>query len=289
MTIMNRMHPFTVFFYFLIIIGITAFILHPVMLGISFIGVVLFAVILEERITYKQAIWYLVAFVVLSCINPLFYHNGVTVLFVLNGNPITLEAILYGMVASGTILTVLLWCKLLTRYMTTDKTLYLIGGISKKGALIVSMVFRLSPQYRYQAEQIKETQKALGLFDGGSLWDTIKGHLHVFSAMMTWAMEHSVDTADSMKARGYGMTKRSNYIHYRMHNRDILCLCLMVCLLAIAITGIIDKGLTITYYPEFVLKNTSVKTLGIYFAFGFLVLLLPLYECKEKLKWKYLK
>lgn len=286
---MNRLHPVTIFFYFITMIGITAFLIHPVMLGISFVGVLIYLAVLEESISLKKAGWYLLAFVILSCINPLFYHNGVTVLFVLNGNPITLEAILYGMLAAGMILTVLLWCRHLTRYMTTDKSLYLIGRISKKGALIISMVFRLSPQYRYQAEQIRETQKTLGLFDGGSLLDSIKGHLHVFSAMMTWALEHSVDTADSMRARGYGITKRSNYSSYRMHGRDIMCLLAMVLFLGVMVAGIMSGGLAITYYPEFILKTPSVKTLGIYIAYGFFVLLLPLYECKEKIKWKYLK
>ena len=40
--------------------------------------------------------FYVPLFLLVAVTNPLFSHNGVTPLFFLNGNPVTLEALLYG-------------------------------------------------------------------------------------------------------------------------------------------------------------------------------------------------
>ena len=286
---MNRLHPFTVFLYFVIVIGVTAFTMHPIILCLSFLGVLYFNMVDENLLSWKKLATLLLAFLLLSVINPIFYHNGRTILFVLNDNPVTLEAFIYGMVAAGVIITVLLWCQKLSNYMTTDKTMYLIGKISKKGALIVSMVFRLMPQYHTHAAAIRETQKTLGLFKQESLIDKLTGHLHVFSAMMTWALEHSVDTADSMRARGYGIKKRTSYASYRLRSLDVVFILTMIIGLVIIIAGGITNCISVTYYPDFTLKSTSFKQWAIYLSYALLVFTMPLYESKEIIKWNYLK
>ena len=48
---------------------------------------------------------YALLFVAMAAINPIFRQNGVTVLFVVGNNLITLEAILYGLVASAVTLS----------------------------------------------------------------------------------------------------------------------------------------------------------------------------------------
>lgn len=40
--------------------------------------------------------FYVSMFLLVAVTNPLFSHNGVTPLFYLNGNPVTLEAFVYG-------------------------------------------------------------------------------------------------------------------------------------------------------------------------------------------------
>ncbi len=285
---MNRLHPFTVFIYYALVIGITAFMMHPIFLGISFLGVMVFKIIEREEFKFKSVVVCIVAFLVLSLLNPLFYHNGKTVLLVINQNPITLEAIIYGMVAAGVIITVMLWCQKMAQYMTTDKTMYLIGKLSKKGALILAMVFRFMPQYRTHAKEIRETQKVLGLFKKESYIEKFIGHFHVFSAMVTWALEHSVDTADSMRARGYGIRKRSSYANYRFKIWDVVYIVVMLTILGIVVAGGMRNQLSVTYYPEFSLKYVSAENWGIYLTYGLLVFMMPIVESKEIIKWNYL-
>lgn len=83
----------------------------------------------------------------MSLANPLFIHNGETVLFFMNDNPITLEAIIYGGVSSLMIVGVLLWCRCYGAILTTDKFLYLFGRLIPKLGLILSMAFRFIPLF----------------------------------------------------------------------------------------------------------------------------------------------
>ena len=45
--------------------------------------------------------FYLPLFLLVAVTNPLFSHNGVTPLFFMNGNPVTLEAVVYGVFYLG--------------------------------------------------------------------------------------------------------------------------------------------------------------------------------------------
>ena len=289
MSTMNRLHPFTVFLYFVLVIGVTAFTMHPVILCISILGVLVFTIVREEQLSLKKIGGILLAFIVLSLINPLFYHNGSTVLFFINGNAITLEALIYGMVSAGIIVSVLLWCQKLNAYMTTNKTMFLIGKLSKKGALIISMVFRLMPQYHAHAKEIKETQKTMGLFKKESLLEKLMAYLHIFSSMVTWSLEHSVDTADSMRARGYGLNKRTSYASYPFKVTDAICVLAMFLMSGLVLLGVVTGQLGVSYYPVFMVEKSTRFTNLLYISYGVLVLMMPLYEGKENIKWNYLK
>ena len=71
----------------------------------------------------------------------------------------------------------------------------------------------------------------------------------VLSAMVSWSMENAMDTADSMKSRGWGLPGRTAYTVYRMTDRDrglLLWLGLAgVFLLSCAASGAMDWR----YYP----------------------------------------
>ncbi len=42
--------------------------------------------------------------------------------------------------------------------------------------------------------------------------------------MITWSLENAIETADSMRSRGYGLPGRSAFSIYRMDSRDKLAL-----------------------------------------------------------------
>lgn len=156
-----------------------------------------------------------------AILNPIFNHKGLTVLFYLKRNPVTLESVAYG-AASGVMLgSVLLIFSCFNRIITDDKILYLFGRIIPSLAVVISMALRFVPLFTTQAKKIALAQRCS---DGDpaskSIGKRAKSGLFIFSALITWALESAVTTADSMRARGFGLHPRSFYTDFRFDGRD---------------------------------------------------------------------
>ena len=61
--------------------------------------------------------------------------------------------------------------------------------------------------------------------------------MRILSALTDWALEGSIVTADSMRSRGYGAARRTNFQIYRMTGLDWVLLGLMAALAAATIFG----------------------------------------------------
>lgn len=274
----DRLHPITIFVYFLGVLTVAMFARHPFLQVVSLAGsLILDRMLATGRSKAGEIVWRIVFFLGVMIVNPLVYHNGVTVLFYLNGARITLEAVIFGVVMAVTLAGVLNWCRCLTRFMTSDRLIYLMGRISPKAALICSMVLRFVPDYRRQAVQIRQVQQQLGLYGRGSLPEKIRGECRVFSAMVTWSFEHSVNTADSMQARGYGCGKRTVYHEYRITRRDVLLILSALGLSAgIIAIHVLDK-IQVLYYPEIRMDHANPWVWTCMICYLLLCLLLPGY------------
>ena len=68
--------------------------------------------------------------------------------------------------------------------------------------------------------------------------------------MVTWALENAIETADSMKSRGYGLEGRTAYSIYRFDRRSVNTLILLLLcggfVLACKLSGALDWR----YYPS---------------------------------------
>ena len=136
-------HPTVLMIYFLSILLIAAFLSNPVLQTEALLGGILFCATLQRRGDGLRDLgFYLPLFLMVAVTNPIFSHNGVTPLFFLNGNPVTLEAVFYGIALAVTVIGVLLWCKCYSRIMTEDKFLYLFGRAAPKLSLTLSMALR---------------------------------------------------------------------------------------------------------------------------------------------------
>lgn len=86
-------HPFLNLMYFLGVLGITMFVTHPVLLGISFVTAVVYSCLLKGigRTIKFNLVFAIPSMVIVALINPLFNHYGVTVIgYLHNGNPFNL-------------------------------------------------------------------------------------------------------------------------------------------------------------------------------------------------------
>lgn len=84
-------HPLINFTYFVIVIGLSMFYMHPVFLALSLIGSVSYSIYLKGKKTVKVFLLGMLPVCLLAAAaNPLFSHAGATMLFYLkDGNPVT--------------------------------------------------------------------------------------------------------------------------------------------------------------------------------------------------------
>ena len=224
-------HPLINFTYFVIVIGLSMFYMHPVFLVLSLIGSVSYSIYLKGRKTVKVFLLGMLPVCLLAAVaNPLFSHAGATMLFYLkDGNPVTLESIVYGL-ASGLMLAgVISWFSVFHEVMTSDKFMYLFGKVIPAFSLLLSMTLRFVPRFTAQIKRVAEAQQCIGRnVNNGNIFQRAAHGLKILSITTTWALENSVETADSMKSRAYGLRGRTNFSIYRFDRRDGMLLAFLL-------------------------------------------------------------
>ena len=276
-------NPITVFVTLMCAAGVCMFSTDPVLLLLSLMGAAALFFARHGFAAWRSCWWYSLIFLLSLVLNPLFNHNGMTVLFVLNNNPITLEALCFGAVMGAMIVGVMWWFLSFSGIMSSDKLLYIFGSVSPKLALILSMTLRYVPLFRRQAVKTHQAQKALGLYKEDSIPDTLRGGLRVFSVMVTWALENGIITADSMTARGYGLGKRSSFSIFTWTSNDLLLLFLSLLLGGVSLWGISNHA--IAFYPKFVIPPLSLSIFAGYLAYSLLIILPLIIHAKEAIQW----
>lgn len=284
-----RFHPAVNFIYFAFVTGFTVTLRHPICQIISLAGAAAYAAEGGGRSGALFSLKYSLPVILLTAvINPAFNHEGVTVLCYLPlGNPLTAESIVYGVVSGVMFASVLLWFYSFNRVFTTDKTVYLFGKVLPSLSLLVSMTVRFIPRFREQLDTVRETQKCLGVdTENGSLFFRLKNALRVFSVVVTWSLENSVETADSMKSRGFGLKGRTAFSVFSFTRRDRNVLFCTAVLGVFVLCGALSGGMYFRFYPSIRISAFSPTNVIIQAAFAVLCFIPVILNRKEKAEWK---
>ena len=248
----SSFHPIINFLYFALVLMFAMFLMHPVSLLISLGCSVTYAISLNGRKAVQFSLIAVLPMMVLAvAVNVLFNHEGATILnYLPSGNPLTLESIVYGAASSVMLASVLMWFSCYTQVMTSDKFVYLFGRIIPALSLVLSMTLRFVPKFRAQAKVVVQAQACVGRsVSQGSLWQRAKNGITILSVLVTWSLEHAIETADSMKSRGYGLKGRTAFSIYRFDDRDRYAfLWLLFCGIFI-VSGWMAGKLQWRYYP----------------------------------------
>ena len=226
-----------------------------------------------------------------AVINPAFSHQGVTIIaYFSTGNPLTLESIVYGVASAMMFTSVILWFSCYNAVMTSDKFIYLFGRIIPGLSLIFSMVLRFVPKYKAQIKVISNAQKCIGRDASyGNIFRRARNGVKIISIMITWALENAIETADSMKSRGYGLKGRTSFSNYRFDNRDKIAFGIMVFFTIIVLIGAWQGRNSMQYFPN--MKMVKITAFSI-FEYGcyFLLCIMPIImEVMEEIKWRHLQ
>lgn len=286
MSAFSKIHPITAAIYFAAVISVGMFASNPVIQLISLAGGALFCAMLTSTKEKKRDfMFYIPLMLLITVTNPLFSHNGVTPLFFLNGNPVTAEAIIYGAHLAVMTASVMLTCKAFSVVMTSDKLVYLFGRITPKLALVLSTALRYIPMLKRQASKISRTQKAMGLYSTDSYADRLKSGIKVMGVLIGWSLENAIETAKSMKARGYGLKGHTDYSDFRLKKSDLALLTVCAILWGVIIFGIATDRLGFEYYPTLSAIPTGILPVICYTAHACLAFLPFIIETEELIRW----
>lgn len=311
----SRYHPVVNLIFYLLVLGTTMFQMSVGLVFISLFSAVVYYFMLKKTEGLKYCAVVVGIIIVSAIINPLFSHKGGTLLFYLfTGNPVTLESIIYGLISAIIIGAMLLWFSTFNQVMGVERILGAIGKVLPNVSLLITMIMRFIPQYtrhqrkvsmvnkvnkrnygekinllnreKTEKENVIEARKKQKKKNGiDKIIDSIKEGSRTFSITTTWALENSIYTADSMKARGFGTGRRTNYSNYKFQKRDYLLMGWLVILWLVVVFSLEREKVYTYYYPFIQVKNNVV----VYLIYGLLCLTPVLINVKEEIRWLILK
>jgi len=282
-------HPLVNFLYFALVLVFAMVFMHPACLVISAACAVVYSVYLNGRKTIRFYLVFILPMLLFTMLlNPAFNHEGATILTYLpSGNPLTLESIVYGLAAGGMMAAVVIWFSCFNTVMTSDKFVYLFGRVIPALSLILSMCLRLVPRFKAQIKVIANTQRCIGrdVSSGGVLTRARHG-IRILSIMVTWALENAIETADSMKSRGYGLAGRTAFSIFRFDRRDRAAMLFLLAMGAYVIAGAAAGGLAFRYFPTIKGAGAAAYTISLFAAYAGLCIMPVILNIREDLKWK---
>ena len=286
-----KYHPLINFIYFTAVIVFSMIFVHPICLVTSLLCSVMYSIILNGKKALKFIAMLLPLMLISALINPAFNHEGVTVIAYLpSGNPLTLESILYGIVAASMVATVICWFSCFNKIMTSDKFIYLFGRIIPSLSLILSMTFRFVPKFKEQLQEVSNAQKSMGRDTSeGSVFARVKNSIRILSAVITWSLENAIDTSDSMKSRGYGLTGRTAYSNYIFDIRDVTALIYLAVTITYFLIGVLLGKINYRYFPSMRGTDMSFYSTSIFISYIMICIMPIIIEIWEELKWRKLK
>lgn len=285
-------HPIVNFVYFIFVIGFSCVFMHPVSLVISLLSGFTYSVMLKGKSAVKTNLIYMIPTLLFAAlINPAFNHEGITIIkYLPSGNPLTLESVIYGLAAAIMIVSVICWFSCYTEVMTSDKFIYLFGRIIPSLSLILSMTLRFVPRFSAQLKTVANAQRCMGRdVSNGSIVERAKHGLSILSIMTTWALENAIDTADSMKSRGYGHPGRTAFSIFTFDKRDKKALLCIMILGMYILAGNLMGGMYFRYFPSMKANEFSIFGLSVFVAYFALCICPIVIEIWEVRKWKAIK
>lgn len=284
-----RCHPIVVLLFFAAVIVFGAICFHPAALLTELAAAFSFCIRVKGRGVFHWLVYLVPTLLIFAVINVLFNHKGITVLFYLADNPVTLESMVYGVCSAVMLLVVLFWFVCLQEVLDSDKCIYLFSRVSPALALLLSMTLRFIPVLKKRASIIRLAQKGLVSGEKQTALQRMHDAAGVLGALMTWSLEGAIETADSMRARGYGLRNRSSFSIYHFSVQDaVLCVIIVGCVLLCA-TLLAAGAVDFRTFPSIAGATAGSGSIAFVICYACLCFLPLILELLELIKWKILK
>jgi len=123
----------------------------------------------------------------------------------------------------------------------------------------------------------------------GSIIKRVKNGLNILSIMTTWSLENAIETADSMKARGYGIPGRTAYSIFTFDKRDRKALIFILFLGIYTFTGNMMGEIAFVYFPKVNMTDITPFGISVFVSYLLLCIFPVIIELWEVRKWNALR
>lgn len=280
-------HPAVNLLFFIGAVCFGVFLQHPVYLLTGLCAAGSYYLLLNGRRGWRMLAGLLPLFLFITLFNPVINTRGMTVLFLLFGRPYTLEALIYGVAVAATFTVTVLWCGCAGKVLTGDKFTCLLGNIMPSTSMLLVMVFRMLPRFLRKLRQISRVRTCVGKGVGAtaSLREKLAAGGTVLGSLTSWALEGSVVTGDSMRARGYGTAKRSAFMIYRMTPSDWIVSAVMLATVGVVIGFAAAGGMSAVFLPERSIASVRGANLIGFFSYAGYLFIPVFLHIKEVIQW----
>jgi energy-coupling factor transport system permease protein len=270
----HEFHPVVTYCYYLGAILLVMINQHPLFL-MAALSILITLHFISERFQHLKPwlVFMLTTGILIFLINPLFNERGRHVLIEISGHRVTLEASIYGGMSALSIICVLMLFVSFNEVMTPTKQLFLFSKFLPQFAILLMLTLRFIPLMKRRLEEIAAVQVSKGISVKQGPWkDRLKKGMLYIQVLLTYSLEEAIQTADSMKARGYGQKKRTTYEYFRFKKMDFLTLLILVILLSISLFGRFNGFGSLTIYP-------LMESIGLTPIESFILLVYALFLC----------
>jgi energy-coupling factor transport system permease protein len=284
-------HPIILLLYYLFAMAALMLYQHPMFLALATVAILLMNFMLDGGLELRKWRAMILIMAVLTLVlTPFFNQRGNHLLFYLFEKQVYLEAIWQGLMISLTLVCILTLFLTFNLVITPDKFVFLFSKIMPQWALLTMLSLRFVPLLRKRLLEIGDVQSIKGFsLKTGSVKGRAQSGMLFLQTLLTWSLEESIQTADSMTARGYGLGQRSKYQPYYMKKRDWLAFVFLLVSGSLVLFGWWLGDGVLTLLPVLEPVWLSGRE-WLYWILFFMMIGFPIWtEGKEMVKWKFLR
>jgi energy-coupling factor transport system permease protein len=247
----KRMHPLVSFSYYVGALSLMIILQHPIFLGVALL-IIIAVNFLEDRFKglTQWLVFMITTGILIVVLNPIFNERGRHVLVEIFHHRITLEAAIYGIMNALLIIGIMALFVSYNEVMSPNKLLYLFSKFMPQFAVLLMLTLRFIPLMKIRLAEISAVQTSKGLSMAHGKWlDKAKTGILYVQVLLVYSLEEAIQTADSMKARGYGYGKRTSYEYFIFKKRDLFALLYLLVVFLLVLIGRMKGNGYLTIYP----------------------------------------
>ena len=252
----SLLHPVVLLLFCVMAIGVSMSLFHPVYTLLSlFCAMACFGFLRGAGALGRALKGAVILAVGVAVINPLINQRGVRVWFYLFDRVITVESALFGLCSGCALAAALLWFGAASALISEDQFLFLFSRFLPGVSLMLAMTMKLVPVTRYKIRCIEAARRGLGGNGGESVRQKLEEGVRTCSILLEWSMEDSIETADSMRARGFGTGPRTFAHHFVWRSTDRIIGGGLLFLSVACIGGMLRYGGSFQFFPKLVVGD----------------------------------